>query len=360
MRTYHSAIIEFLTIVFSDRLWCPMRKQQNTLNVTLITLSSAFAIGGLGTAASSSAASNDVEAYPTKPIRFIVPFPPGGGNDGVARAVGQQLGEAFGQQVVIDNRAGAGGIIGAEIASKSVPDGYTLFLGGVASLAIAPSLHAKLGYNVLKDFDPVSLIAVSPQILVVHQSSPAKSVRELIQLATEKPGTLNFASNGLGSSSHLAAEMLMMMTSTNMVHIPYKGSSPAMVDLSAGRVQFMFGSLFAMLPHIRSDKARPLAVTGGQRSPALPNVPTVAESGVVGYESGTWYGVVVPARTPRAIVDKLASQVARISRSADMRKRLAADGAEPIGGTPGEFALYIKRELARWSKVIKRAGIQAK
>lgn len=360
MRTHHSATSDFLTFFSSVWLRCPKQNEPNKVNVTLIALYAAFAIGGLGTAASGSAASSDADAYPTKPIRFIVPFPPGGGNDGVARAVGQQLTETFGQQVVIDNRAGAGGVIGAEIASKSVPDGYTLFLGGVAPLAIAPGLHAKLGYNVLKDFAPVSLIAISPHILVVHPSVPAKSVSELIQLATQKPGTLNFASNGLGSSSHLAAEMLLMMTSTNMIHIPYKGLSPAMVDLSAGQVQLMFGSVFAMLPHVRSGKVRPLAVTGGRRSPVLPDVPTVAESGVVGYESGTWYGVIVPAGTPRSIVDKLASQVARISRSAEMRKRLATDGAEPIGGTPNEFALYIKRELARWAKVIKRAGIQAK
>jgi len=309
-----------------------------------------------GAAFAVTAAAQD---YPTKPIRFVVPFPPGGGNDTMARTIGYKLTEAWGQQVVIDNRAGAGGIIGAETAARSAPDGYTLFLGGVASHGINPNLHAKLGYDPVKDFAPVSLIAAAPLILVVHPSVQAKSVKELIQLAKAKPGALNFASNGKGGSSHLAAEMFMMMTATDMVHVPYKGLSPALTDLLSGQVQLMFSSTVAILPQVRAGKLRPLALTGAKRSPAMADIPTVAESGVTGYETASWYGVLAPAGTPRAIVNKLSREIVRIVQLPELRERMAAEGADPVGGSPEEFAAHIKRELARWSKVVKQARLQA-
>jgi tripartite-type tricarboxylate transporter receptor subunit TctC len=298
------------------------------------------------------------QTYPAKPIRFLVPFPPGGGNDTIARAVGYKLTQALGQQVIVDNRAGAGGIIGAEMAAHSAPDGYTIFLGGVASQAINPVLHAKLGYDPVKDFAPVSLIASAPLVLVVHPSVPAKSVRDLIRLAKAQPGKLNFASNGKGGSSHLAAEMFLMMTATRMVHVPYKGLSPALTDLLSGQVQLMFSSTVAILPQIHAGKLRALGVTGARRTAAMPDVPTIAEAGVPGYETASWYGVLAPAGTPPAIVERLAREIAAIARAPDMRERLAADGADPIGSSPAEFGAHIKRELARWSKVIKEARVE--
>ena len=313
-----------------------------------------FAIAVIAFAAHAAA-----QEYPSKPIRFIVPFPPGGGNDTMARTVGHKLTAALGQQIVIDNRAGAGGIIGAETAARSAPDGYTLFLGGVGSHGINPNLHARLGYDPVTDFAPISLIASAPLILVVHPSVPAKSVKELIQLAQAKPGQLNFASNGKGGSSHLAAEMFKMMTTTDMVHVPYKGLSPALTDLLSGQVQLMFSSTVAILPQVRAGKLRPLAMTGARRSPAMPDVPTIAESGVPGYETASWYGVLAPAGTPRAIVERLNRQIVKITHAPDVRERLATEGADPVGSSPEEFAAHIKRELARWAKVIKQAGIEA-
>ena len=313
-----------------------------------------FAIAVIAFAAHAAA-----QEYPSKPIRFIVPFPPGGGNDTMARTVGHKLTAALGQQVVIDNRAGAGGIIGAETAARSAPDGYTLFLGGVGSHGINPNLHARLGYDPVTDFAPISLIASAPLILVVHPSVPAKSVKELIQLAQAKPGQLNFASNGKGGSSHLAAEMFKMMTTTDMVHVPYKGLSPALTDLLSGQVQLMFSSTVAILPQVRASKLRPLAMTGARRSPAMADVPTIAESGVPGYETASWYGVLAPAGTPRAIVERLNRQIVKITHAPDVRERLATEGADPVGSSAEEFAAHIKRELARWAKVIKQARIEA-
>jgi tripartite-type tricarboxylate transporter receptor subunit TctC len=277
----------------------------------------------------------------------------------MARTIGNKLTAALGQQFVIDNRAGAGGMIGAATAAHSAPDGYTLFLGGVASHGINPNLHAKLDYDPVRDFAPVCLIAAAPLILVVHPSVPAKNVRELIQLAKAKPGQLNFASNGSGGSSHLAAELFRMMTATDMVHVPYKGLSPALTDLMSAQVQLMFSSTVAILPQVRAGRLRPLGLTGAKRSPAIPEVPTVAESGVPGYETASWYGVLAPAGTPKTIVERLNREIAAIIRQPDVRERLAGEGAEPAGGTPEAFALHIKRELARWSQVIKQARIKA-
>jgi tripartite-type tricarboxylate transporter receptor subunit TctC len=317
-----------------------------------------FALAALALVAFAEPAfSASMPAYPTKPIRFIVPFPPGGGNDAMARAVGYKLADVLGQQVIIDNRAGAGGVIGAETAAHSLPDGYTLFLGGVGSHGVNPNLNPNLPYDAVKDFAPISLIASAPLLLAVHPSVPSKTVGELIQLAKAKPGQLNFASNGKGSSSHLAAEMFMMMTGTKMEHVPYKGLAPALNDLLSGRVQLMFSSTVAILPHIKAGKLRPLGITGAKRSPALPDIPTIAEAGVPGYVTASWYGVLAPAGTAKPIIDRLAHEISRIVQLPEVRERLSSEGAEPVGSTPAQFAAHIKAELARWAKVVKQAKL---
>ena len=299
------------------------------------------------------------QEYPSRPVRFIVPFPPGGGNDTMARTIGNKLAVALSQQFVVDNRAGAGGVIGAEMAARAAPDGYTLFLGGVASHGIVPNLQPKLGYDPVKDFAPISLIASAPLILVVHPTVPAKNVNELVQLAKSKPGQLNFASNGTGGSSHLAAELFMMMTGIRMVHVPYKGLSPALTDLLSGQVQLMFSSAVAMLPQVRSGRLRALAMTSAKRSAAMPDVPTVAESGVPGYGTASWYGILAPARTPQVIIERLNREIVKVVQLPDVRERLLSEGADPVGSSSGEFAAHIGRELARWSQVIKLAKIKA-
>jgi tripartite-type tricarboxylate transporter receptor subunit TctC len=309
-------------------------------------------------AAGTRTAEDDKPTYPTKPIRFIVPFPPGGGNDTIARTIGQKITEAWGTQVVIDNRAGAGGVIGAELAAKAAPDGYTLLLGGVATLAILPNLHSKLPYDPVRDFAPISLAAIAPLIVVVHPSVAARSIKELIALAKAKPGTLNFASNGKGGSSHLAAELFKLMAGVDMVHVPYKGLTPALIDLIAGQVQLMFSSTVAILPQVKTGKLRGLATTGAKRLSATPELPTVAEAGVPGYEAASWYGLLAPAGTPQAIVTRLNTEVVRIVALPDVRNRMALEGADPIGGTAGQFAAHIKAERARMAKVIKESGAQ--
>jgi len=297
--------------------------------------------------------------YPTKPIRLIVPFAPGGGNDTIARTIAQKIAAGLGQPVVVDNRAGAGGVLGAELAARAAPDGYTLFLGGVGSHAINPNLHKSLPYDPIRDFAPVALIASAPLVIVVHPSLPASSVRELIALARDKPGALNYASNGNGSSSHLAAAMFEAMTGTRMVHVPYKGLAPALTDLLSGQVQLMFSSVVAILPHVQAGKLRVLAVTSRRRLALVQDVPTVAESGLPGYESSSWYGILAPAGTPRDIVDRLNAQIVRAVHEPDVSKTLDNDGAEPIGSSPEEFAAFVRSELERVGKVIHEAKIDA-
>jgi tripartite-type tricarboxylate transporter receptor subunit TctC len=298
------------------------------------------------------------QSYPTKPIRFIVPFPPGGGNDTIARQVGQKLSAIFGQQVLVDNRPGAGGAIGAELAAKSPPDGYTLFLAGVASHGINPNLRKKLPYDPVRDFDAVTLIASAPLLVVVHPSLPVKSVKELISLAKAKPGQINFASNGAGGSSHLAVELFKMTTGTNMLHIPYKGLSLALTDLLSGEVQLMFSSAVAMLPQVKAGRLRAIAMTGAKRSPAIPDIPTVAEAGVRGYETGSWYGVVVPAGTPKAAISRLNQEIVGFVRAPETVERMNSEAVIPVGSSPDEFSNHIKKELARWAQVIKQAGVR--
>ena len=317
----------------------------------------AFAIAIAITLAGSSA--GFAQSYPAKSVRMIVGYPPGGGTDIVGRIVAQKLAESFGQQVVVDNRGGAGGNIGMGIGANSPADGYTILMGNVAPNAINVSLFQKLPFDPVADFAPVSLVASTPNILVVHPSLPVKTVKDLVALAKAKPGVLNYPSAGVGSSSHLAGELLAILTGIKIVHIPYKGGGPAMIDTISGQMQMMFATMPAAMPHVKTERVRPVAVTSAKRSQTMPQLPTIAETGIKGYEASTWYGVLVPARTPRAIVDRLHGEIVRILAGQETRERLGAQGFEPVGNTPEEFAAYIKAEIAKWAKVIRTAGIKA-
>jgi tripartite-type tricarboxylate transporter receptor subunit TctC len=299
------------------------------------------------------------QVYPSKPIRMIVAYPPGGGTDIVGRMVAQKLGEALGQNVVIENRGGASGNIGTEIAARAAPDGYTVLMGNVAPNAINVSLFRSLPFDPVADFAPVSLVASTPNILVVHPSTPARTVKEVIALARARPGTLNFASAGVGSSSHLAGELFRVLAGADIVHVPYKGAGPAMVDVLSGQVQLYFATMPAAMPHVKSGKLVPIAVTSARRSPALPELPTIAESGVAGYEASTWYGLLAPAHTPGPAVARLHEGILKILGEAELRERLTDQGFEPVGDSPQEFAAYIRSEIAKWGKVIRDAGIRS-
>ena len=297
------------------------------------------------------------QTYPEKPIRFIVPFAPGGTNDIVARMVAVKLTEAWGKPVVIDNRGGAGGVIGADLAAKSVPDGYTLLMANV-NFATNPGLVRNLPYNTDKDFAAVSLLATSPSVLVVHPSLNVRSVKELIALAKAKPGQLNYSTSGAGSTGHMAMELLKQMAAIDMVAVHYKGGGPALIDLIAGRVSPGFATILSAVPHIEGGRLRALAVSTPKRSAALPDLPTVAESGVPGYEFTGWWGVVVPARTPQPVITKLNAELVKILSQPDVRERLMREGADPASTTPQAFATYMRTEVAKWSKVIKDANIR--
>lgn len=296
--------------------------------------------------------------YPGKPVRMIVPFPPGGGTDTLGRIMAQKLGEVLGQQVVVDNRPGGGTNIGAEIAAKAPPDGYTVLMGNV-SHAINVTLYSKLNYDLVKDFAPVSLLASTPNILVVHPSVPAKSVKELIVIARARPGQLDFASSGSGSSAHLAGEMFSMMAGVKMSHIPYKGGGPAVIALIGGQCSVGFATTPSVITHVKSGKLRGLAVTSAQRSPSTPELPTVSEAGVAGYEAGTWYGFLVPAATSKDIVARLHTESIKLLKLPDVRERIESVGFETIGSTPEQFAAYIRSEIEKWAKVVKASGARA-
>lgn len=302
-------------------------------------------------------AGTQAQTYPVKSIRLIVPLAPGGGNDTIARLIGQKISPALGQQVVVDNRAGAGGVIATEMVAKAPADGYTLLLANVAVMTIVPNAQKKVPYDPLRDFAPVSLIASAPQLVVVHPSLPVNSVKQLVALGRAKPGAINYASNGIGSSTHLATEMFSMMAGVKMVHVPYKGLSLAMTDLLSGQVPLMFSSAVAMLPHVKTGKLRAIAMTGAQRSPVLAEVPTVAEAGLKGYESGSWYGIAAPANTPRAIVDRLNREIVAVVKSKEIQDRLHGEAVTPVGNTPDEFATHIRAEFERMARVIREARI---
>ena len=312
-----------------------------------------FALGALLALVATAASA---QTYPTKPIRLVVPFPPGGATDILARDVAQKLTEAWGQQVIVDNRPGAGGNIGSELVAKSAPDGYTLEMGTVGTHAINASLYAKMPYDHVKDFVPVILVAGVPNVLVVNPAVPANSVAELIAYAKANPGKLNFASSGNGTSIHLSGELFKFMAGVQMTHVPYKGSAPALQDLIAGQVQLMFDNLPPSLPQIKAGKLRALAVTSLARAPALPDVPTMAEAGLPGYEASSWFGVLAPAGTPPAIVTKLNAEIAKWLATPEAKEKLSKQGANAAGGTPEDFAKHIAAETAKWAKVVKDSG----
>ncbi|HEY6864495.1 MAG TPA: tripartite tricarboxylate transporter substrate binding protein [Burkholderiales bacterium] len=317
-------------------------------------LSAAIAAAVLALAAADAGAQS---AYPSKPVRFIVPSSAGGGTDIIARAISQKLSEALGQQFVVDNRPGAGQMIGIELAARSPADGHTILMTA-STLAINPIMYKKVTYDPVRDFAPITQAASLPNVLVVHPSLPVKSLAELIALAKREPGRIAYASAGIGTSPHMSVALLEHLAGIEMVHVPYKGTGPGVIDVLAGQVKVMTPNVLTALPHIKSGKLRALAVTSGKRSDALPDVPTIAEAGVPGYESVQWYGVLAPAGTPREIVQRLYTEIAKSLRAGDVRERLAADGAEPVGSTPEQFAAFIRAEIDKWAKLAKAAGIK--
>jgi len=295
------------------------------------------------------------QPYPTRPIRLVVSFAAGGGVDLVARLIGQKLSEAWSQQVVIDNRPGAGGNVSAELVAKSLPDGYTIYLSS-ASVVVNASLYKALPYDPLKDFAPVTLLVNAHNVLVSHPSLPAKNIRELIALAKKKPGQINYASTGSGSSGHLAMELFRSMAGIELTHIPYKVIGQTTADLLSGQVSLWFPTMPGVLQHIKSGRMTALGVSGSRRAPALPNVPTIAEAGVPGYDASTWYPLLAPAGTPTAIVDKMNAQLVAILASADVREKLQAQGIEPVGSTPAQLGAHLKSEMVKWEKVVRLSG----
>lgn len=312
----------------------------------------------IAVAAEAVAASPAGAEYPDKPLRLIVPFPPGGATDPLARMLSQKLAAVFGQQVVVDNRPGAGTTIGAEILAKSPPDGYTLFLGSIAN-AISTVLYSKLSYDIVKDIAPVTLLATTPGILVVHPTLPVKSVRELVALATARPGELAYSSAGNGTPPHLAGALFSYMTGVKLIHVPYKGGGPAVIALLSGEVPLAFASLPSALPHVRAGKLRALGVTTAQRSPALPDVPAIGEASVPGYAAETWYGLSVPAGTPQEIIARLHAETVKAFMLADVKERLDYMGFIGRLSTPDEYAAFQRSEIEKWRKVVKAANMRA-
>jgi len=297
-------------------------------------------------------------AFPDRPVRLMLPFPPGGPSDIVGRLFAQKLGESFGQQVVIDNRGGAAGTIACEIAKNAAPDGYTLLQATVGTMSINPGLYQKLPYEPLRDFAPISLLTETPYLLVVNPNVPAKSVKELVALAKSQPGKMNFASGGVGTGNHFSGELFRMLAGIDVVHIPYKGSGVGMNDVLAGQVQMMFINLLPAMPFVANGRLRGLGVTSAKRSIAAPDIPTIAESGFAGYQSTSWHGIVAPAKTPAPILKQLHAELAKIAQQADVKKRMAGQGTDVIGSTPEEFRKVIQTESVKWATVIKTAGIK--
>lgn len=305
----------------------------------------------------SSALAATTDDYPTRNIRLISPFTPGGGNDTVARTTAAEMSKTLGQPVVVDNRPGANSIVGMDLTAKAAPNGYTLIMASSA-LAVNATLYPKLPFDTVKDFSPVSLAASTPFVVAVHPSLPVSNVRALIAFAKSKPGELHYPSSGIGNSTHLAGELFSSMAGVHLVHVPYKGTGPGLTDLIAGRLSLVFNAPVSVLPHIKAGKLRPIAVTSSSRSSVLPDLPTVSESGLPGYEASTWHGVLAPAQTPPGIVARLNDEIIKALRSAAVKDRFAAIGMEPVGNTPEQFARYIQTEINRWAKVIKSAGIK--
>ena len=298
------------------------------------------------------------QAYPVKPVRLVLPYPPGGGSDTIGRPLAQKLSESLGQQVVVENRGGANGNIGMEHAARAAPDGYTLVFALTAQLAVNPALYGKIPYDPVKDFAPITLLGSGVYILVVHPSLPVKTVKQLVALAKAQPGQIAYSSSGNGSGGHLAAELMNSMAGIKMLHVPYKGGGPALVDLIAGQVQVLFSTQLASWPHIQSGRIRALAVSTAKRPASIPDLPTIAEAGLPGYDAGVWYGVLAPAGTPRDIVMRLNGDIIKALGQPDYRALLVNNGIEPIGSPPGELGQYIRSELVKWAKVVKEAGVR--
>ena len=298
------------------------------------------------------------QPYPVKPVRMVLPYPPGGGSDTIARPLAQKMSEGLGQQVIVENRGGANGNIGMELAARAAPDGYTIVFALTAQLAVNPNLYSKVPYDPVRDYSPITLLGAGGYILVVHPSLPAKSVKELIALAKARPGQIAYSSSGNGSGGHLAAELLNSMAGIKMLHVPYKGGGPALMDLIAGQVQVLFSTQLASWPHIQSGRIRALAVSTAKRPASLPDLPTIAEAALPGYDSGVWYGVLAPAGTPREIVMRLNAEIARVLKQPDYRNLLVNNTIDPIGGPPEQLGQYIRSELVKWAKVVKEAGVR--
>jgi tripartite-type tricarboxylate transporter receptor subunit TctC len=301
--------------------------------------------------------SSSPQAYPTKPIRIIIPSSTGGAVDGLARIVAH-IGPALGQQVIAENRPGANGIVGLEITAKAAPDGHTIVLGFLGPVAVNPSLYRKLPYDAVKDFAPITMVAVAPLLVVAHPSVPARTVRELTQLAKSRPGQLTYGTGGTGTGGHLTMELFKLTTGADVLHVPYRGVGPALIDVLGGQISLMVSSPISSQPHIKAGRLRGIAVTGRSRSPALPAVPTMIESGLPGFESTTWFGVLAPAGTPQAVVSRLHAEIGKVLQQPAIREQISSLGAEPSGSTPEEFAAYIRTEIAKWAKVIKAADIK--
>jgi tripartite-type tricarboxylate transporter receptor subunit TctC len=317
-------------------------------------------LAGLALAATVAAPLNaSAQAYPAKPITIIVPFAAGGTTDILARVIGQALNKELGQSVIVDNRAGAGGNIGGALAAKAAADGYTLFMGTVGTHAINQSLYKKMPFDPIKDFAPLTRVAMVPNLLVAHPSKPYKNVKELIAYAKANPGKVNYGSSGSGSSIHLSGELFNAMAKVDMVHVPYKGSAPAVSDLIGGQIDIMFDNMPSAIQHVRAGKLRPLAVTTAKRSPELPDVPTIAEAGVPGYEATSWFGMFAPTGTPAPVVARLNGALVKVLADPEVKKKLAEQGAEPYAEKPEQFAEFIRKETAKWSKVVKDSGASA-
>jgi len=298
------------------------------------------------------------DTFPSRPAKIVVPFPPGGPLDAIGRAIAQKLTEAWGQSVIVENRPGAGGNIGADYVAKSPPDGYTVVMGALSTHAVNPSLYPKMPYDALRDFAPITLVAVTPNVLVVNPSLPVKSVKELAAYAKANPGKLSFGSGSNGSAGHLAGELFKVETGTDIVHVPYKGGAPAMQALLAGDTQLMFDNLANSMPQVKAGKLKALAVTTERRSSLVPDLPTMTEAGLAGFDISTWFGLLAPAGTPREIIMKWNEDVVRVLKSPDMKEHLAAQGAEAAPDTPAEFAAFIARELERYKKIVRISGAQ--
>jgi len=313
----------------------------------------------LGQSSLAAAATNPADAFPSRPIRIIVAYPPAGTTDILARVIGQKMTETWGQSTIVENRPGANGNIGTDISARATPDGYTITMGTAATHSINNTLYPKLAWHAQRDFAPISLVAVVPNLLVVNNALPVKSVKDLIAYAKTNPGKLSFGSPGIGATAHLSMELFQTLTGTTMVHVPHKGSAGVLADVTAGNLQLAMDNIPVYLPQARAGKIRALAVSSAQRVQAAPDIPTVAEAGVAGFEALSWFGLLAPAKTPPSVVAKLATETQRIMKLADVRERITGLGAQPVGGTPQEFGAFIRSEIAKWQKVIRDAGVKA-